>query len=390
MKLNQISLAALLIITLFSACKKKEVKKELPPQSVTVTKVLQQNVPLYNEFVGQIFGLKDIPIRSRVEGFLETINFQEGTNVKKDQLLYTVDDQPFQADVTTHEGLLTEAKTRLIQAENDLERIKPLAEVSAVSQSDLDAAIADRDAAKASVNAAKANLELSKIQLSYCKIYSPINGVIGRTKAREGEFVGKDPNPVILNTVSRLETVRVQFSLTESDYLGLMRELEQRKTRVDKVRSNDDSKPYLELILADGSTHTHKGIIDFIDREVNATTGSIMIQASFQNPGSILRPGQFAKIKAKVELVENAILVPQKAVAELQGKHIVTVLQKDNKIEKRTVKVGAKYCDYWIINSGIKSTDQIIYEGFQKVRNDMIVTPIFKDFESQTNVLESK
>lgn len=195
------------------------------------------------------------------------------------------------------------------------------------------------------------------------------------------------PNPVILNTVSTIETVRVQFSLTESDYLLIMRELIKEHPIQENTREN---RKEIELILADGSVHNHKGQIDFIDREVNSTTGSILLQASFPNPEKVIRPGQFAKVRAEIELVKGAILVPQKAVAELQGKHIVTVITKDNKVEKRTVKVGQKVGDFWIIKEGIKENDHIVYEGMQKVRKGMAVNPQLKQFVSQTNILENK
>tara|TARA_B100000809_G_C15131840_1_gene528792 strand:- start:2527 stop:3693 length:1167 start_codon:yes stop_codon:yes gene_type:complete len=388
MKIRSISLTALLAIAFFSACNKKEVKEKTTPQAVTVTKAITADVPLYSEFVGQVFGLKDIPIRARVEGFLLTKDFKEGFPVKKEQLLYTIDAQSYKADVATQKSLLAEATTRLTRAKNDLERIKPLAEVNAVSQSDLDRAVADKGTAEASVDAAKSLLESAEIQLSYCKVLSPMEGIIGTTKARVGEFVGRDPNPIILNTVSRIDTIRVQFSLTETDYLYFIRKITENKKKFKEDRNNN--KGTIELILSDGSVHKQLGKLDFIDREVSASTGSIMLQASFANPDRIVRPGQFAKIRAKVETVKGAILVPQKAVTELQGTHILTVLLKGNIIKKRTVIVGSKVGDYWIIKEGIKEYDQIIYEGIQKVRNDMVVNPKMKQFVSQTNVLETK
>lgn len=379
------SLLGALFLSVFACQEKKQTPP--PPTGVTVTKVIQKDVPIYQEFVGQTYGIKDIPIRARVNGFLKSINFKEGNTVKKGQLLYTVDQQPFLANVGTQKGLLAEKKTQLVRAQNDLERIRPLAERKAVSQSDLDAAIADEGAARASVEAAQSNLDLANIELGYCNIYSPIDGVIGRTEAREGEFVGKSPNPVILNTVSRIETIRVQFSLTESDYLIVMRELVKDRKMGSNTRNKEKN---LDLILSDGSVHNHKGELNFIDREVNSNTGSIMIQASFPNPEGILRPGQFAKVRAEIERVKNAILIPQKAVYELQGKFSVTVLKEDNTVEKIDVTVGSKYGDYWIIKDGIKPTDKVVYEGFQKVRNGMKVTPSMKEFESQTDVLEKK
>jgi membrane fusion protein (multidrug efflux system) len=378
------------IITLaslsFFSCKENTPPKA-PLMSVTVTEVIQQDVPLFNEYVGQIYGLQDIPVRARVEGFLESIDFKEGRRVKKGQLLYTIDSQPFRANVATQEGDLARAKTELIRAQNDLKRIRPLAEANAVSKSDLDAAIADEGAAKAGVDAARANVRLSQIELGYCNLYSPINGVIGKTHARVGEFVGKTPNPVILNTVSKIESIRVQFFLNESQYLKIMRWLVKNKEVEEKEK---EEKASLELILSDGSIHTEKGTIDFIDREVDASTGSILLQATFKNPNGIIRPGQFARVRANIGTAKDAILIPQKAIKEIQGKFSITVLLKGDKVERKSVEVGEKVGDYWIVTKGLQKGDKIIYEGFQKVRNGMQVKPVFKTFESQTNALEQK
>ncbi len=374
-------LLTLIFSFLLTSCKKEETKKEPFITPVSVTNVLKQDVPLYGEYVAQIFGLKDIPIRARVEGVLEGIHFEEGRKVKKDQLLYTIDRQQYLADVTTQKGALNEAKTKLNIANKELGRIKPLAEQNAVSKNDLDRATSNRDAARANVNSARANLKLAQIKLGYCKIYAPIDGVIGITKARSGEFVGKDPNPVILNTVSLVDSIRVQFSLSEADYLHIMKYL----VESGRIKNIDTEKPNpnLELILADGSVHTEKGKIDFINREIDQTTGAIKIQASFANPYGIIRPGSFGKIRARTELVKDALLVPQKAVVELQGKYQVSVIGDNDKVSKKNVTVGSKYNDYWIIEKGLTTEDKVIYEGFQKVRDGMKVKPQEKPFKSQ-------
>ncbi len=216
----------LILLTLFtiSSCGKKE-PAVLPPQPFQVYVIESKSVPVFEDFVGQVYGEKDIPIRARLEGFLTGMHFQEGQPVKKGQLLYSIDPEPFEEKVAAELSKVTEAQTVLVQTENDLRRIEPLAEMSAVSKQELDMATARRDAAISSLEAAKANLNIAKINLGYCKMYAPIDGIIGRTHAREGEFVGKDPNPVILNTVSELSSVRVQFFLSENDYLKLAREI---------------------------------------------------------------------------------------------------------------------------------------------------------------------
>ena len=212
MKINRYhTIGIILTVMLFSviSCKDKSAKN-LPPPQIPVMQVIQKDVPIYREFVGQVYGLLDIPIRARVEGYLEKIHFKEGRRVKKGQLLYTIDSQPFLAEVAAQESKLAEAKTYLVNAENELARYKPLAEINAVSQSDLDAAQASRDAAEASVEAAEANLKIAQINLGYCSIKSPNDGLIGKTEAKEGEFVGREPNPVILNTVSKIQIYHTQ------------------------------------------------------------------------------------------------------------------------------------------------------------------------------------
>lgn len=374
-----------LVLLSMGSCKDKEVEKQAPPE-IPVIEVIQKDVPIYNEFVGQVYGEKDIPIRARVEGFLEGVHFNEGLKVTKGQLLYTIDPLPFEARVNAQKSNLAEAETMLVKAKSDLDRYIPLAEVNAVSQSDLDAKQAQYDASLSAVSAAKANLRSSEIELGYTRISSPINGIIGKTLAREGDFVGREPNPVILNTVSKTDVVRVTFFLTESDYLSLAREYQQElKEGGTKGGLKKEQKVSLELILSDGKTYKHSGIVDFIDRGVDASTGTILVQASFPNPDFLLRPGLYAKVKVKMENRKNAILVPQRCVMELQGQHSVYVVNAENMIEARTVKAGARVGDLWLINDGLKPNDKIVVEGLQKVAGGMEIKPVITNFESKNN-----
>jgi len=366
---------------IFSSCKKEEVKKQLPPQNLKVFEVKAKTVPIYEEYVGQIYGEKDIPIRARVEGFLEKISFVEGSRVKKGQLLYTIDSDPFMENVVAQQSMVSQAETVLIQMESDLSRIKPLAEMDAVSKRDLDMAQAQRDAAISSLKAAKANLKISQINLGYTKLYAPIDGIIGKTLAREGEFVGKDPNPVILNTVSELKNIRVQFFLSENEYLIAARKY---IGTYKKKIGNRENKLGLELILTDGSVYKNKGYIDFIDRNIDASTGAILLQATFSNPDRLLRPGQFARVKLKVEDVKNALIVPQKCISELQGQYSLFIVNSENKIESRQVKIGHKLDDFWIIKEGLKNNDKVVLEGLQKVRTGMEVIPVVTEYKSQS------
>ena len=379
---NQYPLLFIFVLSSFLSCGKKE-PAALPPQKFQVYEVKTRSVPIYEEFVGQIYGEKDIPIRARVEGFLTGIHFLEGERVEKGQLLYSIDSEPFEERVAGEISKVSEAKTILVQAENDLRRIEPLAEMSAVSQQELDMARAKRDAAQSSLEAAEANLNIARINLGYCKMYAPIEGIIGKTEAREGEFVGKDPNPVILNTVSQLRSIRVQFFLSENDYLKFAKAyLSEDEMKMQRVKGDDRAE--LQLILADGSLYEEKGKVDFIDRNIDASTGSILIQATFPNPNRLIRPGQFARVRVLVRQAEDAILIPQKCATELQGQFSVFYVNPENKIENRQVKIIDQLGDYYLVSEGLQEGDKIILEGLQKVRPSMEIIPEITPFESQS------
>ncbi len=378
MKTIKLILPCILFLLFFSCSKKEEQQTQAPPPQVTVVVTQAIDVPIYQEFVGQIYGFKDIAIRARVEGFLEGIHFEEGARVEKGALLYTLESQPFEADVAAKMSRVAEANTRRAKAKSDLDRIEPLAKEKAVSESDLDAAVAQHDASIESVKAAKANLRASNIQLGYTKIYSPISGIIGKTTAKVGDFVGRSPNPVILNTVSRIDTVLVEFFITETQYLQVAREF---SSKVESA-ARKSRKENLELILADGSLYEHKGKPEFIDRNVDPTTGAILVQASFPNPQELLRPGQFAKVKALVNIVKEGILIPQRCVVELQGLYSVYVVGDGDKIQTRSVKVGPKIKQFWLISEGLKPGEHVVYEGLQRVKDGTVVKPTIKEIES--------
>ena len=372
MKGTMIKALCVLCLLLFSCDKIVEEKKApLPPPKVTVIETVAEEVSIYQEFVGQVYGFKDIAIRARVEGFMEGIHFKEGSTVKKGKKLYTLESQPFEADVAAKMSKVAEAKTGLAYAESDLARIKPLAEENAVSESDLDAAVALYNASIAGVEAAEANLRAANIQLSYTKIYSPINGIIGKTQAKVGDFVGKNPNPVILNTVSNIDTVLVQFFITESQYLEWSRFIQKR----DKNNEDEKERTGLELILADGTLYQHKGKIDFVDRQIDPTTGALLIQASFPNPEKLLRPGLFAKVKANTDIIPDGILIPQRCVTELQGLYSVLVVGEGNKVEQREIKTGPTINGLWLIMEGLNPGEKVVYEGLQSARAGSVVNP---------------
>jgi len=266
----------------------------------------------------------------------------------------------------------------LAKAKSDLNRIEPLAKEKAVSESDLDSAVAQHEAYIESVKAAEANLRASKIQLGYTKIYSPIFGIIGKTKAKVGDFVGRSPNPVILNTVSRIDTILVEFFITETQYLKVARRFISQTGPTDQ----NAGEANLELILADGSLYDHKGKPKFIDRDVDPTTGAMLVQASFPNPQELLRPGQFAKVKALVTVVKDGILIPQRCVVELQGQYSVYVVGDGDKVQTRNVKAGPKIKQFWLITEGLKLGEHVVYEGLQRAKDGAVVKPTIKEIES--------
>ena len=366
---------ALAAVALLSAgCKKKGF--ELPPPEVTVTPVLQQDTPIYVEFVGQTKGAEDIDIRARVDGFLESIDFKEGSEVKQGALLYTIDPREWDARVDEAKGQLARAETMLTNAEIELKRIKPLVAMNAVSQRDLDNATARQGSAQGEVDAAKAQLSNTELNLSYTKVTSPISGIIGKTQAKVGDYVGRAPNPVILNTVSNVDPILVEFFVSEADYLWAVR-------RYGEKAAQSPTKGNLELVLADGSVFPNEGTVNFADRQVDPKTGTILIQASFPNRDKILRPGQFGRVRFVANVRKGALLVPQRAVQELQGNSQVWVVGPGNKAQVRPVKTGPKVGTLWVIEQGLKPGDQVILEGLTKVKPDMVVVPKLAEASSE-------
>jgi membrane fusion protein (multidrug efflux system) len=345
------------------ACKEKPFV--MPPPEVTVTTVLQQDTPVYVEFVGETKGFEDIDIRARVTGFLAGIHFKEGSEVKRGALLYTSE---YLDKVAQAKGLLASTETLLTNAQIELRRVKPLVAISALSQRDLDNAEARVGAAQGQVDAAKAHLAVQELNLSYTRMTSPIDGIIGKTKAKVGEYVGMPPNPMILNTVSNVDPILVEFFLTEADYLWAVRtygtRMVERKTA-----------PALELVLADGTLFPHKGTVNFADRQVDSKTGTILVQASFPNPDHVIRPGQFGRVRLVADELKGAVLVPQRAVQELQDLYQVWVVGPGNKAQVRPVKLGPKFGNLWVVEEGLKAGDQVILEGLTKVEPDLVVIP---------------
>jgi membrane fusion protein (multidrug efflux system) len=368
-------LVPVLYLLITAGCKDQGGGQGAVALSVMVTAVERRDVPLMIDMVGSTLGTQDVPIRARVEGFLESMEFEEGTFVDKGDLLYTIDPQPFQAKLVEAQSQLAAAQTKLAKAAADLDRIRPLAEMNAVSQQDLDGAIAQEAAARASVQASEAAVELAEIELSYTRIIAPIHGLIGISKARPGEFVGRDPNPVVLNTLSDIDPIRVRFSISEREYLMMARtymdrydigpdERGQKRT----ARKND-----LQLILADGSVHDHMGGVVAAAQSVNAETGTYTLEAAFPNPTSLILPGQFARVRARYQVLEDAVVIPRQALVEIQGLYRVYVVDDQGTVEAREVQKGTESEFDLVIESGLQGGERIIVEGLQRVRPGMTV-----------------
>jgi len=363
---------------------------QMPNPQIQVYETKAESVTIYGEFVSQVYGQKDIAILARVEGFLEGIHFLEGRTINKGKLLYSIESASYEANVAAMMSKEAEARTMLAKYESDLNRIRPLAATNAVSQSDLDAANANYDAGIASVEAAVANLKAANIYLSYTKVSSPISGVIGKTKAKVGDFVGKSPNPVILNTVSLIDTMLVEFFITENQYLYIARNWIQKYPEFAEKGFVNPAKlePTLELILADGTTHSHKGKVKFIDREIDPTTGSILVQAAFPNPEKLLRPGLFAKVKAELYTKPDGILIPQRCIMELQGRRSVFIVNNENVIESRDVIASEKVGSMWLIEDGLKEGEKVVFEGLQKVRPGITVNAVIAEPNPKTKEIK--
>lgn len=364
--LGMLIFAAILALSA-GGCGKQEQATTAAPTEVKVVAVAQKDVPITKEWVGQTLGAVDIEIRARVNGWLQGIHFREGTEVKKGTLLYTIDTSELEQAVAEAKGKLAEARTLLARAESDVNRYRPLAAAGAVSQRDLETALAEFGARKGEVEAAQASLRLAEINLGYATIRAPIDGLIGISAARVGDFVGRPPNPVILNTISRVDSIHVRFSITEQEYLELVRQAQ--------TQGMPKQKRELEMILADGTHYPYKGTVSFAQRQIDPATGTLQFEASFPNPQRVVRPGQFARISAVVDERKSAVVVPGRALTELQGQYLLYVVGEGNKVAMRRVVLGPKAGAFTVIEQGVNAGEKVIVEGLQRIRPDMVVAP---------------
>jgi membrane fusion protein (multidrug efflux system) len=365
--------SAALVLLLSAACSGgKEKAAAPPPPEVTVAEVVQRDVPIGAELTGTTKGNVDVEIRARVDGFLKSIDYEEGTIVKKGQLLFTIDDQPYRAKLAESKGDLARAESTLSKATLDVRRYTPLVAQRAVPQAELDNANALQRSARAQVDAARANVRNAEINLGYTRLYSPIAGLAGQAQRKVGDLVGK-PDPTLLTVVSTIDPVRVSVNLPEALYLRAAKELSSAGAETGR---SSDSGPGAQLVLGDGTVYPERGRLVLVDRAVDPTTGTLHAELAFPNPQKLLRPGLYAKVLYREEIRHGALLVPQVAVQELQGQYSVVVVNAEGKSESRKVKVGPRYGNQWVIDDGVKAGEKVVVEGLQKTRDGMLVKAI--------------
>jgi membrane fusion protein, multidrug efflux system len=371
---------ASVVLLLCVGCGKSTQPQPRPPE-VEVVQVEQKDVPIRKEWIGTLEGFVNAQIKPQVTGYLLRQRYQEGSFVKQGQLLFEIDPRTFQASLDQMKGQLANAESQLataeanqVKAQLDAERYGPLAKEQAISQQDYDHAVQANLAAKAQVQASKAQIEAAKGQLSaaqlnvgFTKVLSLIDGIAGIAQAQIGDLVGPS---TLLTTVSTVDPIKVYFPVSERGYLDYIKENPDAAKR-----AAQESKLALQLILADGSVYSHPGHFSFADRQVDVKTGTLRLQGLFPNPGNILRPGQFARVRAITTVRRGALLVPQQAVTELQGNYQVAIVGTDNKVQIRPVKVGERSGRDWIIEEGIKPGERVVAEGVQKVRAGLTVIP---------------
>jgi membrane fusion protein (multidrug efflux system) len=360
------ALLALAVTPVFlaAACKEKAPPPPPQPPEVYVVDVVQKDVPVYLELVGQTEGAEDIDVRARVEGFLQSVNFEEGTFVRKGDLLYQIDRAPFEATLAAKKGELGQAEAALAKATNDVERYTPLVPKQAVSKQELDDALAAQAAGRAGVDAAKAAVEKATIDLGYTRVTAPIDGLVGTTQVKAGSLVGRGES-TLLTTVSRINPILFNVGVTEAEYL-----------RLAKQRPGSGAKPSvsgIQLTLADNTVHPYPGRVHAVERAVNPTTGTLGVQLEFPNDKLTLRPGQYGRVRALIETRRNALLVPQRAVQELQNLHSVATVDAAGKVSFTNVKVGPRVDGDWVIESGLRPGARVVAEGLQSIADGMQV-----------------
>ena len=365
-----VTLAACLCISTMQSCseKKNQTAAQIPEVNMVVAGL--KTVPVFSEYVGETYGQEDVQIQSRVDGWVTGIQFKEGDLVQKGQLLYTIDDLPIRNRLDQAEAKLAEANTIKAKNKSELDRVEPLTQMHALSVRDLEAAKAAFQASVSQSEAAAAALRNAKIELDYARITAPISGVIGISKVMVGDYIGKLSTGAPLNTVSSIGNMRIRFSISEDEYLKF--------ARAHKKTGNKLSLSQIPvtLILSDGSVYNEPGSIDLINRQIDPSTGSLLIQASFSNDARLLRPGQYVKIRLLAEEFKDAVLVPQQAVNQIQNLFQVFLLNDSNQVAPVVIQPGQRVGSNWIVKSGLKAGDRVAILGSAVVQPGVPVKPV--------------
>lgn len=372
--LQRTSLRCLLFVVLAlglsamtSACRREKTSSGgAAAPAVTVTPVIQRTIPEFVEMVGQTESPVSVEIRARVEGFIQEIGFTEGANVKEGDLLFVIDPRPYQERVARAKGRVAEAQANFLKIHQDVERFRPLAKMQAIARRDFDNAVALEQQAQAAVDSAQAELRGAELDLSFATMRAPVSGRIGSTDVRVGSLVGRG-EPTLLATISNTDHIWVSFGISEVEYLQY--------TARNADRPDQQREYQIELVLADGSIHPHPGRVNFSDRVMDPRTGTLRVRVDFPNPGNVLRPGQFARVRILLVERPNVTVVPAISVQSIQGTFSVMVVGADHKVSFRPVRPGIKFGSAWVIEEGVKPGDMVIVEGLQRVRDGMTVEP---------------
>jgi len=356
------------VLIFFPACKKEETVKALPPPDVLVIDAGTRDVPVYREWIGTLDGSENAEIRARVTGYLLERDYQEGALVKKGDVLFQIDPRPFEATLAQAKSELGEAQAVQLAAQAEAERSQELFDKKVISEKEHTNKIQLNLSNVAKVEALKANVEQAQLNLNFCKVTSPVEGIVGIARAQVGDLVGT-ANSTVLTSVSTLDPIKIVFPVGEAEYLAAANRIQESlAVQLDK-RSES-----IELILADGKTFPNKARLLSVDRQVNASTGTILVTAILKNPGSVLRPGLFARARVIASTLKDAVVVPQRAVMEIQSSYQLAIVGADGKAEIRPVQVGPRLGTDWVITSGLKAGEKVIVEGIQKVKAGVQVT----------------
>jgi len=362
--------AIILAACVVSGCRGKTEAPPPPPPDVRVVAAQAKDVALRSEWVGTADGSVNAQIRARVQGYLESQHYAEGTLVKPGTLLFTIDARPYRTALDSAKGDLGRAEAQLTKTQQDVTRYTPLAKEGAISQQELDNAVQANRAAKAAVDSARAGVEKAQLDLDWTEIKSPIAGIAGISVAQVGDLIGENS---VLTTVSQVDPIKVSFPISEQEYLRYA-------DRIQLDGSPRDDNHGLELILADGNVYAERGKATIANRQVDVKTGTLLVVSLFPNPRNLIRPGQFAKVRAALETKQNAVVVPQRAVQEVQGTYQVAVVGDGDTVSIRKVKTGMKVDNEWVIDEGLKPGERVVVDGLQRVRDGLVVSP--KPFEA--------